>query len=99
VLGADALRVLRQGVILGGRPTAPAEVEVLSSDAETTTIELVLHEGRNRQVRRMCQAVGHRVLELERTRYATLALDGLAVGQTRELTPGEVEELRAVAGA
>ena len=56
--------------------------------------ELVLHEGRNRQVRRMVEAVGHRVRHLHRSVYAGLTLDGLAPGAWRELTASEVERLR-----
>ena len=59
--------------------------------------ELVLHEGKNRQVRRMCEAVGHRVRRLHRSVYAGLRVDGLATGEWRELTDSEVEQLRRTA--
>jgi len=70
--------------------TAPARVRRLSG----ARFELVLHEGRNRQVRRMVEAVGHRVRHLHRSVYAGLTLDGLAPGEWRELTASEVERLR-----
>jgi 16S rRNA U516 pseudouridylate synthase RsuA-like enzyme len=65
--------------------------------AGSNLIELTIHEGRNRQVRRMCQAVGHPVLELQRTRFGPLALGDLAPGEHRRLTAAEVERLRALA--
>lgn len=86
----DALRQLAGGVELDDGPTAPARVRRLCG----ARFELVLHEGRNRQVRRMVEAVGHRVRHLHRSVYAGLTLDGLAPGEWRELTASEVERLR-----
>ncbi len=91
-----ALRALRSGVALEDGPSAPARVRRLGG-ARSSVIELTIHEGRNRQVRRMCQAVGHPVLELERTRFGPLSLDGLACGSHRRLSDDEVERLRALA--
>jgi len=91
-IGAAALAALRDGVELEDGPTAPARVRRLG-DCE---IELTIYEGRNRQVRRMCEAVGHRVLELRRTGFGPLRLGGLAPGAHRRLGPGEVERLRAL---
>jgi len=87
----DALRALERGVELDDGPTAPAVARRLGR----ARIELTIHEGRTHQVKRMLEAVGHPVLRLHRSRYAHLSLDGLAVGQWRELTRAEVEELRA----
>ena len=86
----EVLRQLAAGVELDDGPTAPARVRRLSG----ARFELVLHEGRNRQVRRMVEAVGHRVRHLHRSVYAGLTLDGLAPGEWRELTASEVERLR-----
>jgi 23S rRNA pseudouridine2605 synthase len=86
----EVLRRLAAGVELEDGPTAPARVRRLSG----ARFELVLHEGRNRQVRRMVEAVGHRVRHLHRSAYAGLTLAGLAPGAWRELTPSEVERLR-----
>jgi 23S rRNA pseudouridine2605 synthase len=88
-----ALRRLAEGVDLEDGGTAPARARRLGPGR----IELVLHEGRNRQVRRMCDAVGHAVLRLHRSRYAGLELRGLAPGEWRELTRGEVACLRELA--
>ncbi len=91
----DALRALRVGVELEDGPTAPARVRRLGGRG-SGLLELTIHEGRNRQVRRMCEAVGHRVLELERTRFGPLALDGLAPGAHRRVGDAETERLRAL---
>jgi 23S rRNA pseudouridine2605 synthase len=87
----ETLRRLGDGVELDDGPTAPARVRRLGPNG----VELALHEGRNRQVRRMCEAVGHRVVRLHRSAYAGLTLEGLEPGQWRELEPSEVDALRA----
>jgi 23S rRNA pseudouridine2605 synthase len=86
----QALRTLRAGVELDDGRTAPAKVRRLAPDR----LELTIHEGRKRQVRRMCDAVGHPVLGLRRVRFGPLALGDLAVGAHRRLTAAEVERLR-----
>jgi pseudouridine synthase len=85
-----ALRALGEGVELEDGITAPARAQRLGP----SRIELTLHEGRNRQVKRMCAAVGHPVRRLYRSRYAGLTLDGLAPGEWRELRPDERDRLR-----
>ena len=91
--GASALAALRQGVELADGRTAPARVRVLAAD----TIELELHEGRKRQVRRMCEAVGHPVLALERVAFGPLELGALRPGSSRVLAEAEVAALRDAA--
>jgi 23S rRNA pseudouridine2605 synthase len=88
-----ALSTLRSGVELDDGLTAPARVRRLRGEL----IELTIHEGRNRQVRRMCEAVGHPVLELQRTGFGPLRLEGLQAGAHRRLGPAEVERLRSLA--
>jgi 23S rRNA pseudouridine2605 synthase len=88
-----ALRALRQGVELDDGPTAPAEVGVLAPGV----LRLVIHEGRNRQVRRMCQAVGHPVRRLVRTRIGPVRDTQLAPGRWRHLSADEVRALAAAA--
>jgi 23S rRNA pseudouridine2605 synthase len=85
----DALRRLAEGVELEDGLTAPGEVRRVGP----STIELSIHEGRNRQVRRMLEAVGHPVRRLHRSRYASLTLDGLGAGKWRELAKSEVDAL------
>lgn len=94
-----ALTRLRGGVELEDGRTAPAEVRVVRRGTRVTRLELILHEGRKHQVKRMCAAVGHPVRSLHRTRYAGLNLEGIESGQWRELRPDEVESLRLTAGA
>ncbi len=85
------LQRLRDGVDLDDGPTSPARVTRIAP----SRVQLVLHEGRNRQVRRMLDAVGHPVRRLHRATYAGLTLEGLEPGQWRELEPSEVDALRA----
>jgi 23S rRNA pseudouridine2605 synthase len=87
------LRTLRTGVNLDDGPTAPATVTLVQERAPGAAIELTIHEGRNRQVRRMCEAVGHPVRRLVRTRIGPLADWRLPPGEWRVLTPTEVREL------
>jgi 23S rRNA pseudouridine2605 synthase len=93
------LQRLKSGVDLEDGLTAPATVTVVERGARATVLELVIHEGRNRQVRRMCDAVGHPVIELSRTGYGALNLGGLASGRSRELEADEVEALRLLSGS
>jgi len=90
-----ALRALRRGVELDDGPTAPARARRVGA-AGANLLELTIHEGRNRQVRRMCEAVGHPVLALERVAFGSLELDGLAAGAHRRLSERETERLRAL---
>jgi 23S rRNA pseudouridine2605 synthase len=90
-----ALRQLREGVELEDGPTAPAKV----SSVGDHLLRITIHEGRNRQVRRMCEAVGHPVVRLVRTRIGPLAERSLAPGEWRALVQDEVRALeRAAAG-
>jgi 23S rRNA pseudouridine2605 synthase len=90
---AAALARLRDGVELDDGVTAPARARVVARDV----IEIELREGRRRQVRRMCAAIGHPVLELQRVAFGPLALGGLAAGEHRRLRPAEVARLREAA--
>src|SRR5918999_4192581 len=85
----EALRRLAEGVELEDGMTAPAEVRRVGP----STVELSIHEGRNRQVRRMLEAVGHPVQRLHRSRYAGLTAAELGPGDWRELSPDEVRVL------
>ena len=85
-----SLRELREGVDLEDGQTAPAKVR----QVDPGVLEITIHEGRKRQVRRMVEAVGHRVEELERVAFGPLRLERLSEGDYRRLTPAEVERLR-----
>lgn len=100
---ARAVEKLRKGVVLEGLRTAPAYVvfdgSVTNKGRETSRLLITLHEGRNRQVRNMCAAVGHPVQKLRRIKMGPLTLGDLPVGAWRELTEREVEALKqATAG-
>jgi 23S rRNA pseudouridine2605 synthase len=94
VPSAGALRTLRRGVELDDGMTAPATVGVVAPGV----LRIVIHEGRNRQIRRMAEAVGHPVHRLVRTRIGPLSERGLGPGEWRPLTLSEVRDLAAAAG-
>lgn len=87
-----ALGLLRDGIELDDGPTAPADARRISAHE----LELTIHEGRNRQVRRMCDAIGRPVLALRRERFGPLRLDGLREGEHRRLDEAELEALRTL---
>ncbi|MFC4617850.1 pseudouridine synthase [Camelliibacillus cellulosilyticus] len=92
----ETIRRLQKGVKLEDGPTARAKVKLLSADRKkgTALVSITIHEGRNRQVRRMFEAVGFKVLKLKRERYAFLDIRALQPGEFRELKPHEVKRLR-----
>lgn len=87
------LQRLRSGVDIGGFRTSPAEVRVLKCNKHSTVLEMTIHEGKNRQIRRMLEAVGSRVIELERIAYGNIVLGHLKPGHFRKLNPSEVDYL------
>ncbi len=97
-VSAATAKQLAAGVELDDGMTSPAEAKVVDRGAKRSVLELTIHEGRNRQVRRMCDAVGHPVIELARTAYGPLVLAGLAPGSARPLTDQEIRRLRKAAG-
>lgn len=93
----SAINHLRTGVQLDDGITAPAAVNVLKCDERSSIIEMVIHEGRKRQIKRMCTAVGHPVVHLKRTALEFLTLKGLKPGDYRYLQQDEVNRLQAIA--
>lgn len=89
----DAVRNMRVGIMLDGRLTAPADVRIIKKTTLETVLLVGIHEGRNRQVRRMFTSVGYQVLLLRRVQFGPLSLSGLKRGQWRELTEVEQEKL------
>jgi len=98
LLSDQQLEQLRQGVVLSDGPTQPAQVQRVRDAAKYSFIEITLHEGRNRQVRRMLEAVGSRVLKLVRVQIGSLRIGDLPIGRYRELTASEVASLAAGIG-
>jgi len=92
----EVLSRLERGIYLEGRKTAPAKAALLAPGQKSSWLRLELQEGRKREVREMCAAVGHPVQELRRVEYAGLVLKGLKPGQWRHLGPPEVRRLKAL---
>lgn len=99
IITGEERKQLERGVEIDGGKTAPAQATILSvdKDKKTTIIEVIIHEGRNRQVRKMLEAVGHPVTKLKRERYGFLDLKGLKPGDSRILLKHEIEELLTIA--
>jgi pseudouridine synthase len=99
---ARALKRLAEGIVLDGRRTAPAAVELIRAvrreGGQQSVLRLAAHEGRNRLVRRMCEAVGYPVRRLRRVQMGPLADSRLKPGQFRDLSPRELVALRRAAG-
>lgn len=95
-LEPEALSRLERGIVLDGRRTAAARLRVVSAAVDRSIVDLTLHEGRYRQVRRMFEAVGHHVLALQRRRFGPIRLGGLPPGKLRALDPRERKALAAL---
>lgn len=99
---AHALERLSRGVALDGRRTAPAGVTLLATGRgerkDQAVVAITLREGRKRQVRQMCEAIGHPVVRLRRVRIGPITIGALKTGTFRELTPGELRKLKAAVG-
>jgi pseudouridine synthase len=93
LLSDDQLKQLRNGLMLSDGPTQPAMVKRVRDAAKYTFLEITICEGRNRQVRRMIEAIGSKVLKLVRIEIGGLRIGELQIGKYRELTAGEVEQL------
>ena len=91
---AECLAALKEPIDIDGRMTAPAKVRVLREQDQTALLEFVIHEGRNRQIRRLCEAADVRVTRLRRIREGALALGELPVGAWRALTEAELDTLQ-----
>ena len=96
VLSLDAVRRLRQGVMVGDHMTSPAKVRIIRQEAFATVVLVSIHEGRNRQVRQMFQAVGHQVVLLRRVQFGPIQLGDLGRGQWRHLTKEEIAKLEGL---
>ena len=92
-LTVSGINALRRGVKLEEFKTSPADVEILDAEAGKTRIKITIHEGKNRQVRRMFEAIGVRVLHLQRVSVGTVELGNLPLGRWRHLTSHEINYL------
>lgn len=91
VLTITELNKIRRGVVIDGRKTKPADCEIMEIDMGMTFVEIIIHEGRNRQVRKMFEAVGHTVKALKRESIGIVELGNLPEGRFRYLTSSEIE--------
>jgi 23S rRNA pseudouridine2605 synthase len=98
LLNDEQLQKLRDGVVLNDGPTQPAQVKRVRDSGKYSFVEITLHEGRNRQVRRMIEAIGSKVLKLVRIQIGGLGIGDLPIGHYRELTPAEVALLAKAQG-
>ncbi len=89
----EELSRFRKGLMVDGIRTAPAKVRVIQTYEKTSLLEIKIHEGRNRQVRKMCSAINHPVEKLKRISFGSLGLEGIKLGEFRELSKDEVKEL------
>lgn len=85
-----------RGVDIGDYITAPAELKILSKDKTKALIEIVIHEGKNRQIRRMCDAINHPVISLKRVSVGNIRLDNLSLGKWRYLEDSEIDYLKSL---
>ena len=92
---SEQLNALRNGVVIDGRRTARAKVAVRSEGDDRAVLRVTIHEGRNRQIRRMCEEVGLDVLRLKRVSEGAVRLGSMKPGQYRSLTPDELDELNS----
>src|SRR5205814_5452277 len=93
------ITALRDGITLDdGTNTLPAEIEVLPGESKHTWLGITIHEGKHRQIHRMLEALGYRVDKLQRVAFANLTFHDLRVGDARELTQQELNELREAVG-
>lgn len=97
-LNEDEIRMLESGIIIEDYRTSPAKVKVIQTTPRDTTAEITIHEGRNRQVRKMFESVGHPVLRLKRTGIGAIGVGGLEEGSWRYLSKNEIDTLRTGKG-
>ena len=90
----DEIKHLRTGVDLEGRLTSPADIHLVRYEGLASVVLVTIHEGRNRQVRRMFEVLGHEVVQLKRIGFGPLSLEDLPRGSWRRLTPAEIRRLK-----
>lgn len=90
VMTQKSVRYLEQGVTIEGKKTAPAHVQIMEAQPNNTWIDITIHEGRNRQIRKMCEAVGYPVMRLIRTELGPWQLGDIPSGKFRTLKPEEI---------
>lgn len=92
----EEIALLRKGVMIDGKMTSPASVRLIREETFDTVLLISIHEGRNRQVRKMVDAVGHQVVSLKRVEFGPVLLGDLPSGMWRKLTEAEIQKLKAL---
>lgn len=90
----EEMRTFMKGVYVDGKKTSPAKIRILKETKKNSVVEIIIHEGRNRQVKKMCEEIGHKVLSLHRQAIGAVNVEGLKEGKWRYLTSDEVAKLR-----
>lgn len=89
----EEMRTFSKGVYIDGKKTYPARIRIMKETKKNSIVEIIIHEGRNRQVKKMCEAIGHKVITLHRQAIGRINIDGVKEGRYRNLTAKEIEEL------
>ena len=90
----EEMRTFMKGVIIDGKKTYPAQIRIIKETKKNSIVEIIIHEGRNRQVKKMCEEIGHKVITLHREKIGNLSVEGLKEGRWRHLTDKEISSLR-----
>jgi len=90
----EEMRAFMKGVFIDGKKTHPAKIRILKETKKNSIVEIIIHEGRNRQVRKMCEAIGHKVIKLQRYSIGNINIEGLREGKWRYLTDKEIEKIK-----
>lgn len=97
-VSTEAIEIFKTGIYIEDYKTSPAKLEIIKYAANDTLVNITIHEGRNRQVRKMCDAIGHKVLKLRRISIGNLKLGDLKLGQWRYLNSDEIQYLYSIGG-
>ena len=90
----EEMRTFMKGVFIDGKRTSPAKIRILKETKKNSIVEIIIHEGRNRQVKKMCEEIGHKVVTLHRQAIGSLTVDGIKEGKWELLTDKEIEKLK-----
>ncbi len=90
----EEMRTFMKGVYVDGKKTSPAKIRIIKETKKNSVVEIIIHEGRNRQVKKMCEEIGHKVISLHREAIGAVNVNGLKEGRWRYLTDGEIEKMK-----
>lgn len=92
----EEMRTFMKGVYIDGKKTSSAKIRIIKETKKNSVVEIIIHEGRNRQIKKMCEEIGHKVISLHREAIGPVNLNGLKEGHWRHLTDGEIEKIKKV---